>query len=185
MKVRTDRPGNREECSSSGSVLVHIPDTPGLRADRLLCLKSQRSFCLTKQTLRFHASHFCADHTLASTRVVPGRIRPPAGRLLARPALACHTPSGFAAGASRHPHASCPACRLSPSQLLTLGYGAGNALTASAAPVLAIPSPSPTQEYGTHCPPARAASAFGASGSAASVSRPFSPARCLPAKSTS
>ena len=60
--------------------------------------------------------------------------------------------------------------------LLTLVYGAGNARAASAAPVLAIPPPTPTLAYGTHCPPmaARAASAFGASGSTASMSRPFS-----------
>ena len=38
--------------------------------------------------------------------VVPSRIRPPAGCLPARPAVAGRTPSGFAAGASRHPHDS-------------------------------------------------------------------------------
>ena len=45
------------------------------------------------------------------------------------------------------------AVSLSYSQLLTLGCGAGIARAASAAPVLAIPPPIPTQAYGTHCPP--------------------------------
>ena len=57
-----------------------------------------------------------ANHAVSSTRVVPARVLPPAGRLPARPALQCHATSCFAAGASRHPHdPGAPVPRLSSS----------------------------------------------------------------------
>ena len=171
----------------------HCPmHTLDLKADRLLCLISQRSFCLTKDCTVLIHHPFCSYHTVSSTRVaprpLPAHILPLAECLPVLPAYAFHAPSCLAAGASRHPHdPSALVSRLSSlshTQLLTLGYGAGNARAASAAPVLAMPSPTPTQAYGTHCPPTAAHSAAPSAltCSAASVSRRFRVLRlaCIP-----
>ena len=68
------------------------------------------------------------DHLLIHVDAHPRR--PPAGRYPARHAHTCHAPSGSAAGASRRPHGQMltRSASVSPScsQLLTLGYGAGN-----------------------------------------------------------
>jgi len=141
--------------------------------------------------------------------------RPPAGRLPARHAHACHAPSGSAAGASRH-HSDRRTFLVSRRlPLQTASHprvGTGNVPRPRLRVGLAIPPPTPTPAHGTHCPPmaASAASAFGASACGASacgaISVPpdfsgplpsvHSPlhlfdsallfsARCLPAKSTS
>ena len=68
------------------------------RADRHFVFRfSVPDHCITSQP-------FCENHAVSSTHVVPSSTLPPAGCLPARPAFACYAPSGFAAGASRHPH---------------------------------------------------------------------------------
>ena len=88
-------------------VLVHItPDlVPSLTADRLLC-SIQRSW------FRYHKTHLASislflREPCSLLNSCGARPHPAAGRMpcrAARSSFACHSPSGFAAGASRHPH---------------------------------------------------------------------------------
>ena len=121
--------------------------------------------------------------------VAPSRTRPWAGCLPARPAIAGRTPSGYAAGApptrfgwrsaappKRFGRPSAPLIVSLPHRFSPSGMERGMHMAASAAPVLAIPPPIPTQAYRRDSLPSHgrsAASAFGASGSSASVSRPI------------
>jgi hypothetical protein len=147
-----------------------------------------------------------SDHILILVDAHPRR--PMAGRLPARHAHTCHAPSGFAAGASRRPHGQMPtrSASVSPHHSFSpSGMERGMLFAASAAPVRRSRHRPPLRHTGlTALPCACRRSAFGASGFAASVSRPIfgsnaecafpSPsfrfcsllsARCLPAKSTS
>ena len=103
-------------------------------------------------------------------RPLPARRRPDTRAAQAFPRgafrVACHAPSGFAAGALRLPHdpgASVPrlsSLSLSLSLILRVAshprVWSGESLNtraASAEPVLAIPPPIPTPAHGAHCPP--------------------------------
>ena len=134
------------------------------------------SFYIPRPPLRFA---FCAPRSIAirSSWTAHPR-RPQAGRLPARHAHACHAPSGSAAGASRPPLRPPDTRCLAQSPSPTASHprvGTGNASRPRLRVGPAIPPPTPTPAHGTHCPPFGrfAASAFGASGSAASVSRPI------------
>ena len=108
----------------------------------------------------FHSQLFCANHTV-SIDSCAASPHPAASWMPSRAARFCVPRSQrlrrrlFApltrpwAWRPRSPFVVSP----SFSQLLTLGYGAGNARAASAAQVLAIQPPTPTHTFGTHCPP--------------------------------
>ena len=140
----------------------------------------------TKGDAGFHSQPFCANHAVPGSgraphesHVVTARTRPPAGCLPARPASAGLAPSGLAAGASRHPH----------DQGAPLPCLSARSHTASHSRVWSrecISRPRLRRSWRARHDPhsgtrdslpshARSAfSAFGASGSAASVSRPIS-----------
>ena len=158
-------------------------------SDRLSDVFHQRSWSRYYYRARRKPASLLPSHQDRLILVDAHPRRPLVGRIPARHAHTRHAPSG--AGASRRPLGQ--TLRLSPSPFLTLGLERGMHFAAPAALVLATPPSTPTQAYGTHCPPLAAmrpatpsAQAPGASGttpsalsaSGASVSRPISRVQC-------
>ena len=159
-RVAASATGLRRPCAAAAAV-ANRPARPTAPALRTLSHFSRLCGGAARAG-RPHSLQFMRLVSCPRTLRTPPTVAPPRPRR--RPEvfspygpLSRHAPSGSATGASRLPHdPGMSVSRLSSlsfSQLLTLGYGAGNARAASAAPVLTIQPLTPTQAYGTHCPP--------------------------------
>ena len=129
------------------AVLVHIPYTPGIEPNGLMFRPRYKRRRRPGVSLAAFLRKSRGLHRLVRCPPAPGR-RPAAFPRGPAPRTSLPAASISFAQALRAAHTTrappCPAYWPSLSQLLTLGNGAGNARAASAAPVLAIPPPTPT-----------------------------------------